>query len=163
MTAAAAWRDVEADRGEGEGLWPRKAAASPEFDIVRVIAGDPDTDLEGGRELRSGAIEALLYGARIGGGGRRRWNESEGGQVAQRMCMEDFGRDRESGIGGNEERCHRTCAGVFVSKRESHTALIFWFMMMRFPALRGSPKGSGVLRTPKGLGGKSLSHKHAIT
>lgn len=57
---------MEADRGEGEGLWPRKAAASPELDRVRVIAGDPEIDREGGREFRSGAIEASLYEARIG-------------------------------------------------------------------------------------------------
>ena len=57
---------MEADRGEGEGLWPRKADASPEFDDVRAIAGEPDTDLEGGREFRSGAIEASLYAAQEG-------------------------------------------------------------------------------------------------
>ena len=53
-----------ADRGEGDGLWPRKAAAaaSPEFDIVRAMMGDPDIDLEGGSEFKSGAIGALLYG-----------------------------------------------------------------------------------------------------
>jgi hypothetical protein len=55
---------VGADRGEGDGLWPRKAAAaaSPEFDIVRAMMGDPDIDLEGGSEFKSGAIGALLYG-----------------------------------------------------------------------------------------------------
>jgi hypothetical protein len=29
--------------------------------------GDPDIDLEGGSEFKSGAIVALLYWARIGG------------------------------------------------------------------------------------------------
>lgn len=56
---------MDADRGEGEGLWPRKAAASPELDSVRAIDGDPDIDLEGGSEFKSGAIGASLYGARI--------------------------------------------------------------------------------------------------
>lgn len=104
MTAAAAWRDVEAERGEGEGLWPRKAAASPELDNVRVIAGDPDNDLEGGREFRSGAIEALFYAARRGG---RRGKESEVGRLVQGCGMEDSGRDRHKGIGGNEGQCRR--------------------------------------------------------
>ena len=57
---------MDADRwsGEGDGLWPRKAAAaaSPEFDIVRVMTGDPGIDLEGGSEFKSGAIEDLFYG-----------------------------------------------------------------------------------------------------
>jgi hypothetical protein len=69
LTAAAAWRDVEAERGEGEGLWPRNAAASPELDSVLDIAGEPDKDLEGGREFRSGAIEASFYGFMEHGGG----------------------------------------------------------------------------------------------
>lgn len=57
MTAAAACRDVEAERGDGEGLWPRKAVPSPAV-IVRGIFGDPevDLDLEGGREFKSGAM-----------------------------------------------------------------------------------------------------------
>lgn len=71
MTAAAAWRDVEADRGEGEGLWPRKAAASPELDSVRAIDGDPDIDLEGGSEFKSGAMKLryMELGSGDGGGG----------------------------------------------------------------------------------------------
>lgn len=60
LTAAAACREVDADRGEGEGLCPRRGANSPEFDeIVLVIFDDvPETemDLEGGREFKSGAI-----------------------------------------------------------------------------------------------------------
>lgn len=56
MTAAAACKDVDAERGDGEGLWPLRTVPSPV--IVRVITGDPevDLDLEGGREFRSGAI-----------------------------------------------------------------------------------------------------------
>lgn len=53
LTAAAACRDVDADREEGEGL------RMPSLDVMlRVIFGDPevDLDLEGGREFKSGAI-----------------------------------------------------------------------------------------------------------
>jgi hypothetical protein len=60
FTVAAAWREFVAERGEGEGLWPRKAVASPEFDIARDIA--EDGDLDGGREFKSGAIAAWFYG-----------------------------------------------------------------------------------------------------
>jgi hypothetical protein len=56
LTAAAAWREVEAERDNGEGLWPLRAAASPEVEIARAIDGDPDIDLEGGSEFKSGAI-----------------------------------------------------------------------------------------------------------
>jgi hypothetical protein len=48
---------VEAERDRGEGLWPRKAGASPEFEIARAMEGDR----EGGREFKSGAMAALLY------------------------------------------------------------------------------------------------------
>lgn len=65
FTAAAACKDVEADRESGDGLWPRKAAASPELDIARAIDGDPVIDREGGREFKSGAIFVLWPG--IGG------------------------------------------------------------------------------------------------
>jgi len=84
FTAAAAWREVEVDRDRGEGLWPaewksesmpnlkssgwqeeqavpRNAVPSPELDIVRAIVAEPDIDLEGGREFKSGAM-TLLYG-----------------------------------------------------------------------------------------------------
>lgn len=67
MTAAAACKDVDAERGDGEGLWPRKAVPSPV--IVRVIIGDPevDLDLEGGREFKSGAIAGQFkYGLELG-------------------------------------------------------------------------------------------------
>lgn len=51
------------ERESGEGLWPRKAAPSPELEIARAIDGDPDIDREGGREFKSGAmVVALLYG-----------------------------------------------------------------------------------------------------
>jgi hypothetical protein len=50
---------VDAERERGEGLCPRRAAPSPEFEIVRVIDGDPDIDRDGGREFKSGAIAAL--------------------------------------------------------------------------------------------------------
>jgi len=53
---------LDVDRDSGEGLWARRAAASPGldgFDGGRDIEGDPDTDLEGGREFKSGAIEGL--------------------------------------------------------------------------------------------------------
>jgi hypothetical protein len=62
FTAAAACKEVEADRESGDGLCPRKAVASPELDIARAIDGDPDIDREGGSEFKSGAISALLYG-----------------------------------------------------------------------------------------------------
>ena len=68
MTAAVAWSEIEAERGEGEGLWPRKAVASPEPDIVRGIA--EEDDLEGGREFKSGAIAGSFYGLGIGWRGR---------------------------------------------------------------------------------------------
>lgn len=63
MTTAAA-ESVVADRDIGDGLWPRKAAASPELESARTIDGEPDVEVEreGGRELRSGAITAPLYG-----------------------------------------------------------------------------------------------------
>lgn len=54
FTAAVAWS--EDDRERGEGLWPRRAAASPEDASARAIDGDPDPDREGGREFKSGAI-----------------------------------------------------------------------------------------------------------
>lgn len=63
LTAAAAWSDVGAERGDGEGVWPRKAAAavaSPDPENVRVIAGDPDNEREGGSEFKSGAIDVIL-------------------------------------------------------------------------------------------------------
>jgi hypothetical protein len=61
FTAAAAWREVEADLGVGDGVWPLKAvAASVLLDIVRAMADEvvvaDDVDLEGGKEFRSGAI-----------------------------------------------------------------------------------------------------------
>lgn len=56
FTAAAAWREVDADLESGEGLCPRNAAPSPEFDIARAIDGDPDVERDGGREFKSGAI-----------------------------------------------------------------------------------------------------------
>ena len=56
LTAAAACSEVEAVREEGEGLWPRKTVASPVLALARFICGDPDNDLEGGREFKSGAI-----------------------------------------------------------------------------------------------------------
>lgn len=63
MTAAAAER-VVADRESGDGLWPRKAAASPELESARAIDGEPDVEVEreGGREFKSGAIAAPIYG-----------------------------------------------------------------------------------------------------
>ncbi len=65
MTAAAAAREVEADRGLGDGLCPRREVSSPELEMVLVIVGDPDKalDLEGGSEFKSGAIGryGLLY------------------------------------------------------------------------------------------------------
>ena len=66
FTAAAAWSEVDADLDSGEGLCPRRAAPSPEFDIARAIDGDPDIDRDGGREFKSGAIAASFYGSRIG-------------------------------------------------------------------------------------------------
>ena len=64
MTAAAAWREVVAALGDGDGLWPRRVAVgtlSPELEMVLAMLGDPGIDLEGGKELRSGAIVGLLY------------------------------------------------------------------------------------------------------
>jgi hypothetical protein len=56
LTAAAACREVEADLGDG--VRPRKAAESAaDMDIARGI-GDA---LEGGRELRSGAMMDNLF------------------------------------------------------------------------------------------------------
>lgn len=46
----------------GDGLCPRKAAASLEWDCGRVIDGEVVVDREGGSEFRSGAIAALLSG-----------------------------------------------------------------------------------------------------
>lgn len=57
---AAAWRDVDAVRDEGEGVWVRKAEASVILGD-RFIAKGGGMDREGGRELRSGAI-----GMRVG-------------------------------------------------------------------------------------------------
>jgi hypothetical protein len=48
----------EDDRDRGDGLWPRRATASPEDAIARAMEGDPDPDLEGGREFKSGAMDA---------------------------------------------------------------------------------------------------------
>lgn len=53
LTAAAAWSEVDADLGDGEGLWPRKAVASV-LEMPLAIAGELVIDLEGGKELRSG-------------------------------------------------------------------------------------------------------------
>lgn len=56
LTAAAAWRDVEAAR-EGEGVWVRRAAAwSVELERERAMAGDAAAGRDGGSEFRSGAI-----------------------------------------------------------------------------------------------------------
>ncbi len=58
---------MEAERGEGEGLWPRSAAASAEPGMDRVMFGElVEIDLDGGKELRSGAMVdvGLLYGMR---------------------------------------------------------------------------------------------------
>lgn len=97
--AAAAWREVDTDRGEGEGVWPRRAAASPEFDTARGIVGDPerDIDLEGGREFKSGAIAAVLYGLRCN---RQRTDGGEYRDVLDEQI------DKEDDV-GSEERTSR--------------------------------------------------------
>jgi hypothetical protein len=59
LTAAAACSEVEGDLEEGVGLCPRAWVSSPELpEIVLVIFDDAEieTDLEGGREFKSGAI-----------------------------------------------------------------------------------------------------------
>jgi len=61
LTTAVAEREVEADRGDGEGVWPRKADASVDAGIARAIAGEAGVEREGGREFKSGAIGALFY------------------------------------------------------------------------------------------------------
>ena len=61
LTVAAACREVEADLGDGDGVWPRKVVpASVLFVIARAIEDEAEVeetvDLEGGSEFRSGAI-----------------------------------------------------------------------------------------------------------
>ena len=56
MVAAAA-RDTEEERGDGEGVWWRMLSG-PEW-RTRDWSGEPDGEREGGRELRSGAIESI--------------------------------------------------------------------------------------------------------
>jgi hypothetical protein len=62
LTAAAACRDVEAARREGDGDWSRGAMSGSAIDVdIDLEAGcaavvDVDADLEGGSELRSGAM-----------------------------------------------------------------------------------------------------------
>jgi hypothetical protein len=88
LTAAAACRDVDAEREDGDGL------RTPSFEVmVRVMFGDPevDLDLEGGREFKSGAIATRfmvwdrLVGQVDGIGGRTpprcKWNKSEAGRL----------------------------------------------------------------------------------
>lgn len=60
MTVAAAWREVEADLEDGDGVCPGKATVSSEVAIARVMAGDRDPEMErgGGREFISGAMAA---------------------------------------------------------------------------------------------------------
>jgi len=89
FTVAAAWSEFVAVRGEGDGLWPRKAVAvavavavaSPGFDIARDMA--EDEDLDGGREFKSGAIAlGFMDWDRVGGvryrqeKGEREWKVS---------------------------------------------------------------------------------------
>ena len=54
LTAAAACREVEADLGDGDGLWPRRPAISPLLLVLIRDIEPPEIDREGGRELRSG-------------------------------------------------------------------------------------------------------------
>ena len=56
LTAAAACKEVEAVREEGDGVCVRKAEASTGFGTL-AIAGEGGMDLEGGNEFRSGIAE----------------------------------------------------------------------------------------------------------
>lgn len=60
LIVAAAARDTEEDRGEGEGvLLSKESAGGIEVLIARVFKGEVDVDRDGGRELISGAILSL--------------------------------------------------------------------------------------------------------
>lgn len=97
FTAAAAWREVDADRERGEGLWPRRAAPSPEFDTARAIDGDPDIDRDGGREFKSGAIVFWFYGRGQGEGFRKADRYSAGHSSTDAKMTQAAGR-REVGL-----------------------------------------------------------------
>lgn len=64
LTAAAAWREVDAARGDGEGLCPRTptdAGCSPGCGIARDMEGEAVDDREGGSEFKSGAMGIFPY------------------------------------------------------------------------------------------------------
>lgn len=65
LMVAAAARDTEEERGDGEGVWRRKLSGFAWR--TRDWSGDPDGDLDGGREFRSGAIMT----------GTIKWSKSE--------------------------------------------------------------------------------------
>ena len=50
------------DRDNGEGLWPRSAAATvSDPGVARVSEGDAGMDLDGGREFKSGIVTLFAY------------------------------------------------------------------------------------------------------
>lgn len=56
LMVAAAARDTEEERGDGDGVWRRKLSGFAWK--TRDWSGDPDGEREGGKEFRSGAIMA---------------------------------------------------------------------------------------------------------
>lgn len=54
LIVAAAAKDTEEDRGDGEGVWRRRASGVD--GRTRDCIGEDDVEREGGRELRSGDI-----------------------------------------------------------------------------------------------------------
>ena len=89
---------MEAERGEGDGVCPRSAAASVELGMARVMFGElVEIDLDGGKELRSGAMVdvGLLLWSAIGGGGC--WPRARGIVGWWRKGKESEGVHRSSG------------------------------------------------------------------
>lgn len=55
---------MEADLGDGDGVWPRKADPASLVAVAMdlAIAGDPFVDRDGGRVFKSGAIALIALG-----------------------------------------------------------------------------------------------------